>query len=41
MRGVGQGSFKFVVKSSSDDAFVITAYLTGQLKAGGIIWPTR
>jgi hypothetical protein len=30
-----------VVKCPSDDAFVITAYLTDQLKAGDSIWPTR
>jgi hypothetical protein len=30
-----------VVKYSSVDAFVITAYLTGRLKAGETIWPKK
>ena len=30
-----------VVKYSEDDAFLITAYLTKQPKAGEDLWPTR
>ena len=30
-----------VVKYPTDDAFVVTAYLTDQLKAGETIWPTK
>lgn len=30
-----------VVKYNSNDAFVVTAYLTDQIKAGDTIWPTR
>jgi hypothetical protein len=30
-----------VVKYASDDAFMITAYLTDQLKAGETIWPAH
>ena len=30
-----------VVKYLSDDAFVITAYLTDTVKAGEILWPKR
>jgi hypothetical protein len=30
-----------VVKYFSDDAFVITAYLTDTIKAGEILWPTK
>jgi hypothetical protein len=30
-----------VVKYFSDDAFVITAYLTDTIKAGEIVWPTK
>lgn len=30
-----------VVKYSPDDAFVVTAYLTDQLKAGETIWPKK
>jgi hypothetical protein len=30
-----------VVKYVSDDAFMITAYLTDQLKAGDTIWPKK
>lgn len=30
-----------VVKYSAEDAFVVTAYLTDQLKAGATIWPTK
>ncbi len=30
-----------VVKCPSDDAFVVTAYLTDQLKEGKSIWPTK
>lgn len=30
-----------VVKYPADDAFVVTAYLTDQLKAGETIWPKK
>ncbi len=30
-----------VVKYSPDDAFVVTAYLTDQIKAGEAIWPKK
>ena len=30
-----------VVKYASDDAFMVTAYLTDQLKAGETIWPKK
>ena len=30
-----------VVKYFSDDAFVVTAYLTVTIKAGEIVWPTK
>jgi hypothetical protein len=30
-----------VVKYAPDDAFVVTAYLTDQLKAGETIWPKK
>ena len=30
-----------VVKYPGDDAFVVTAYLTDQLKAGETIWPKK
>jgi hypothetical protein len=30
-----------VVKYNPDDAFVVTAYLTDQLKAGATIWPKK
>ena len=30
-----------VVKYPPDDGFVVTAYLTDQLKAGDTIWPTK
>jgi hypothetical protein len=30
-----------VVKYAADDAFVVTAYLTDQLKAGETIWPKK
>lgn len=30
-----------VVKYAAEDAFVVTAYLTDQLKAGEIIWPKK
>lgn len=30
-----------VVKYAPEDAFVVTAYLTDQLKAGETIWPTK
>lgn len=30
-----------VVKYFSDDAFVITAYLTNTIKAGEVLWPTK
>ena len=30
-----------VVKSAPDDAFVVTAYLTDQLKDGATIWPKK
>ncbi len=30
-----------VVRVSPDDAFVVTAYLTDQIKKGKIIWPKK
>ena len=30
-----------VVKYPPDDGFVVTAYLTDELKAGETIWPTK
>lgn len=30
-----------VVKYGPEDAFVVTAYLTDQLKTGATIWPTK
>lgn len=30
-----------VVKSPPGDAFVVTAYLTDQLKVGDTVWPTK
>ncbi len=30
-----------VVKYAAEDAFVVTAYLTDQLKAGDTIWPKK
>ncbi len=30
-----------VVKCPPDDAFVVTAYLTDQLKVGEVIWPKK
>ena len=30
-----------VVRYSPDDAFVVTAYLTDQLKAGETVWPKK
>lgn len=30
-----------VVKSLADDAFVVTAYLTNQMKTGETIWPKK
>ena len=30
-----------VVKYATEDAFMVTAYLTDQLKAGETIWPTK
>ncbi|HSF11251.1 MAG TPA: DUF4258 domain-containing protein [Nitrospirales bacterium] len=30
-----------VVKYGTDDAFVVTAYLTDQLKDGAIVWPKK
>jgi hypothetical protein len=38
---VGDKWLCVVVKYLSDDAFVITAYLTDKLKAGESIWPTK
>lgn len=38
---VGEKWLCVVVKYLSDDAFVVTAYLTDQLKAGETLWPTR
>ena len=40
----GEGSPKWlcvVVKYAADDAFVVTVYLTDQLKAGETIWPKK
>jgi hypothetical protein len=38
---VGSKWLCVVVKYKQDDAFVITAYLTNQPKAGEDLWPTR
>jgi len=38
---VGSKWLCVVVKYSSDDAFVVTAYLTDQLKVGETIWPKK
>jgi hypothetical protein len=38
---VGEKWLCVVVKYATNDAFVVTAYLTDQLKAGETIWPTR
>ncbi len=38
---VGDKWLCVVVKYLADDAFVITAYLTDELKAGESIWPTK
>ncbi len=33
--------FNVVVKYDTNDAFVVTAYLTDQLKDGAIVWPKK
>ena len=38
---VGEKWLCVVVKYQPDDAFVVTAYLTNQLKAGDMIWPKK
>lgn len=38
---VGGKWFCVVVKYPPDDAFVVTAYLTDQLKAGETLWPKK
>ncbi|WP_447969530.1 hypothetical protein [Nitrospira sp. M1] len=38
---VGAKFLCVVVKYPPDDAFVVTAYLTDQLKAGETIWPKK
>jgi hypothetical protein len=38
---VGSKWLCVVVKYDQDDAFVITAYLTNQPKAGEDLWPTK
>ena len=38
---VGEKWLCVVVKYQSDDAFVVTAYLTDQLKPGDTIWPKK
>jgi len=38
---VGEKWLCVVVKYSPDDAFVVTAYLTDQIKAGDTIWPKK
>ena len=38
---VGSKWLCVVVKYHQDDAFVITAYLTNQPKAGEDLWPTK
>ena len=38
---VGSKWLCVVVKYDQDDAFVITAYLTNQPKAGEDLWPTQ
>jgi hypothetical protein len=39
--GVGGKWLCVVVKYPPDDGFVVTAYLTDQLKAGETIWPKK
>jgi len=36
---VGDKWLCVVIKCSSDDAFVLTAYLTDQPKTGEVLWP--
>jgi hypothetical protein len=36
---VGSKYLVVVVKLSGDDAFVVTAYLTDQIKKGDVLWP--
>lgn len=38
---VGDKYLCVVVKINSDDAFVLTAYLTDTMKKGKILWPKR
>ncbi len=38
---IGEKWLCVVVKYYADDAFVVTAYLTDQLKTGEIIWPKK
>lgn len=38
---VGEKWLCVVVKYQPDDAFVVTAYLTDQLKPGDTIWPKK
>ena len=38
---VGEKWLCVVVKYLPDDAFVVTAYFTDQLKTGEIIWPKK
>ncbi len=38
---VGEKQLCVVVKFSTDDAFVVTAYLTDRLKMGKVLWPEK
>ena len=38
---VGDKWLCVVVKNAANDAFVVTAYLTDQLKKGAQLWPTK
>ena len=38
---VGDKWLCVVVKYAANDAFVVTAYLTDQLKKGALLWPTK
>lgn len=38
---VGEKYLCVVVKCSTDDAFVVTAYLTDRVKEGKVLWPEK
>ena len=38
---VGEKYLCVLVKFSTDDAFVVTAYLTDRLKKGKVVWPEK